>query len=177
MDVYEAIKNRRSVRSYQSRPIPGDVLHRLQQAIRYAPSACNNQPWHFIFITDEKIRQAVAGACNDQMWMAGAPLIVAACGIPEQAYKRMGGSGNSVDVDLAIAVDHLTLAAVAEGLGTCWIGAFRENEVKSLLGIPWEVKVVALTPVGYPAEAGLIRPVDEGRRKPAKEIFSLDRYK
>ena len=88
----------------------------------------------------------------------------------------MGGYDNSVDVDVAIALDQLTLAAVAEGLGTCWIGAFDEAKVKSLLGIPKEVKVVAMTPLGYPSSADLNRPMEDGRRKGESEIFSVNRY-
>ena len=176
MNVLEAIFTRRSVRSYSSKPIPAEVLDRMKQALRSAPSACNLQPWHFVFVTDESLRRQVAQACNDQKWMAGAPVIVAACGLPDQAYKRMGGYGNSVDVDLAIAVDHLTLAAVADGLGTCWIGAFREAEVKRLLCAPDNVKVVALTPLGYPATADLNRPLDPSRRKAPREVFGRDRY-
>ena len=176
MDVMEAIRNRRSVRAYSDRPIPAEVMQRMRQALRYAPSACNIQPWHFILIEDARLRQDVAAAARGQHWMAQAPVIVAACGFPEQAYKKMGGYGNSVDIDLAIAVDHLTLAAASEGLGTCWIGAFSEENVKTLLGVPANVKVVALTPLGYPASADLIGPVDEARRKAEAEIFSTDRF-
>jgi nitroreductase len=176
MDVFEAIKIRRSVRSYSSKPIPEPVLERMRQVLRAAPSACNLQPWHFIFVTDPKLRAQVAQACRDQKWMAEAPVIVVACGFPDRAYKKMGGYGNSVDVDLAIALDHLTLGAVAEGLGTCWIGAFHEDGVKQLLGIPAAVKVVALTPLGYPASPDLIRPDDPSRRKTPGEIFSLNQF-
>ncbi|MFQ5807602.1 MAG: nitroreductase family protein [Phycisphaerae bacterium] len=176
MDVLTAIKTRRSVRSYSPRPIPADVLDRMRQALRYAPSACNFQPWHFIFVADEELRRKVARAANGQLWMAAAPLTIAACGFPDEAYKYMGGYGNSADVDVAIALDHLTLAAVVEGLGTCWIGAFNEERVKRLLEVPRHVKVVALTPLGYPASADLNFPLDESRRKRAAEIFSTDRY-
>ena len=176
MNVLEAITNRRSVRAYSSRSIPAEVMQRMRQALRYAPSACNNQPWHFILVEDEKLRQAVAAAANKQHWMAPAPVTVVACGLPEQAYKQMGGYGNSVDVDVAIALDHLTLAAAAEGLGTCWIGAFSEEQVKLLLGIPANVKVVAMTPLGYPASPDLLRRIDETRRKGESEIFSIDRF-
>jgi nitroreductase len=88
----------------------------------------------------------------------------------------MGGYGNSVDVDVAIALDHLTLAAVAEGLGTCWIGSFHEGQVKRLLEAPDHVKVVAMTPVGFPASPGLIRPISAAERKPEAEVFSQERY-
>jgi nitroreductase len=176
MNVLEAISTRRSVRSYSNAPIPPEVMARMRQALRQAPSACNLQPWHFILVEDESLRQQVATAAKSQMWMAAAPVIVVACGLPEAAYKHMGGYGNSVDVDLAIAVDHLTLAAVAEGLGTCWIGAFDETKIKPILGIPENVKVVVMTPLGYPATPDLIRPVDENRRKGESEVFSTNTY-
>jgi len=176
MNVLDAIRTRRSVRSYAAKPIPAEVMERIRQALRLAPSACNIQPWRFIFVTDAALRRDVAQAANGQKWMADAPVTVVGCGLAEQAYKKMGGHGNSVDVDVAIALDHLTLAAVAEGLGTCWIGAFDEAKVKGLLGIPKEVKVVAMTPLGYPSSADLNRPMEDGRRKGESEIFSLNRY-
>lgn len=123
-----------------------------------------------------QLREKVAKACCDQMWMAGAPLIVVGCGLVDEAYKTMGGRYNTVDIDVTIALDHLSLAAVAEGLGTCWIGAFEEEAVKELLGVPDGVKVVALMPVGYPKLARLIRPVKESQRKGADEIFTTDSY-
>jgi nitroreductase len=110
------------------------------------------------------------------MWIATAPIIVVACGLPGQAYQYMGGQHNSVDIDVAIAVDHLTLTAVAEGLGTCWIGAFPEGEIKRLLGIPDAVKVVAMTPLGYPASTSLQRAIRPQDRKPVDEVFSMNRY-
>lgn len=177
MDVLTAIRTRRSVRSYSARAIPADVLERMRTALRCAPSACNLQPWHFILVHDAELRRQVARIAFDQLWMSTAPLIVVACGLPGEAYQHMGGRGNSVDVDVAIAVDHLTLAAVAEGLGTCWIGAFDEAKMKRLLGVPAAVKIVALTPLGYPASADLIAPLDEGNRKPAAVVFSKDRYR
>jgi nitroreductase len=176
MDVHQAIQVRRSVRSYASTPIPPASLERLRAALRSAPSACNFQPWHFVLVTNAELRKQVAAACFDQLWMADAPLIVVGCGLPRQAYKHMGGHGVSVDVDVAIALDHLTLAAVAEGLGTCWIGAFNEEEVKRLLGIPAAAKVVALIPVGYAAPPDGNTPLEDARRKPAEQIFSSDRY-
>ncbi len=155
MDVLTAILNRRSVRAYADRPIAAPVLARLQLALRAAPSACNLQPWHFVFITQPEQRRRVAEACCEQHWMAAAPLIVAGCGLPEGAYRHMGGFVNSAGIDVTIALDHLTLTAVAEGLGTCWIGAFDEQRVKQLLAVPANVRIVALLPVGYPAHDDL----------------------
>lgn len=151
-------------------------MARMRQALRFAPSACNYQPWHFVLVSDEDLRTQLGMAANKQSWIAAAPVIVIACGWPQQAYKRMGGNGNSVDIDVAIAVDHLTLAAVAEGLGTCWIGSFGENDVKQLLRIPAEAKVVAMTPLGYPASADLNYPARESDRQSEGTIFSIDRF-
>ncbi len=176
MNVYEAIRTRRSVRRYSPQPIPEGTLPRLRDALRLAPSACNLQPWRFIFVTDQKLRAELGQAAHQQTFIAQAPLIVVACGFPDRAYKGMGGHGNSVDVDVAIALDHLTLAAVAEGLGTCWIGAFDERAVKRLLGIPQEAKVVAMTPLGFPESSSLIRPVTKGERKTEGEVFSVNRF-
>jgi nitroreductase len=176
MDVMEAIRRRRSVREYRDAPIPPDVLERVTEALRLAPSACNYQPWRFVLVTDPDLRAEVAAACHEQMFVAGAPVIVAACALPEGAYKCMGESWNSADVDVAIAVDHLTLAAAAEGLGTCWIGSFDEKALKRLLHLPAEAKIVALTPLGYPRHASLLRLVKPEERKPRGEVFSTDRW-
>lgn len=176
MDVTEAINKRRSVRKYSPKAIGADVLAKMRCALRSAPSACNYQPWRFVFVMDEQLRRKIAHAANDWMWIADAPVVIVACGWPEKAFKHMGGYGNSVDVDLAIAVDHLTLAAVAAGLGTCWIGSFGEEQVKQLLGVPEEVKIVAMTPLGYPASPDAIAPLGEDRRKKPDEIFSVDRF-
>ena len=176
MNVFDAITMRRSVRSYQSRPIPDEVIRRMRRVLRIAPSACNIQPWRFILVFDKDQRTRLAEAAKGQMWMADAPVIVVGCGLPGIAYKKMGGYDNSIDIDLAIALDHLSLAAVEEGLGTCWIGAFKEEEVKTILNIPNNVKVVGMMPVGYPATANLIRPIDESRRKADSEIFSTNSF-
>ena len=176
MDVLDAIKTRRSVRSYSERAIPDDVMSRMKLALRYAPSACNYQPWHFILVTDAQLRRKVAHASNDQLWLSDAPVLVVAMSFHQQAYTHMGGYGNSGDLDVAIALDHLTLAAVAEGLGTCWIGAFDEAAVARLLKTPSNAKIVALTPLGYPATPDLNFPLDDAQRKSESEIFSTDYF-
>ena len=176
MDVLDAIKTRRSVRSYADRVIPDEVMSRMKLALRYAPSACNYQPWHFILVTAAQLRRKVAHAANNQLWLADAPTLVVALSFPQQAYQHMGGHGNSGDLDVAIALDHLTLAAVAEGLGTCWIGAFDEAAVAGLLKTPSNAKIVALTPLGYPSAPDLNHPLDAAQRKSESEIFSSDYF-
>ena len=176
MEVLEAIKMRRSVRAYAKTPIPPISISRMMKALRFAPSACNYQPWHFIWVQNEAMKRRIAATAGKKEWIADAPFIIVACGCPQSAYPSMGGHYNSVDIDVAIAIDHLTLVAVAEGLGTCWIGAFNEAGVKQLLAIPPEMKVVAMTPVGFPATPDLIRPVAETDRKPLKDIVSANVY-
>ena len=176
MDVIEAIRTRRSIRQYKTDAIPSDVLEKVTEAMRLAPSACNYQPWRFILVTHDDLRRQVARACHNQMFLAEAPVIVVGCGRLDQAYGRMGGSRDSVEVDVAIAFDHLTLAAAEAGLGTCWIGAFDEDKIKELLDIPAKVKVVTLTPLGYPEREDLLRPIGPTDRKPRSEVFRIDRY-
>lgn len=171
MDFYEVIKKRRSVRKYKPDPISDDVLKRILEAGRIAPSAKNIQPWKFIVIKDPENKKRIAEACRGQHWMADADVIVCGCALEKIAWGRMGGYMSSFAVDLAIAMDHIILAAANEGLGTCWIGAFEEKKVKELLNIPEDVRVVALTPIGYPAE----EPKDRGR-KDFKEIFVYEKY-
>ena len=170
MDIYEAIKNRRSVRSYQEKDISEEVLSRIFDAARSAPSANNIQPWKFIIVKDKRLRGEVAKHCWNQRFIAEAPVIIVACGLP--TTSKIGGYQSSVFVDIAIAVDHLTLAARAEGLGTCWIGAFDNAKLKQLLNIPKEANVVVVTPLGYPKS-----PFGKmGYRKELDEITSTDGF-
>jgi len=174
MTVFEAIQNRRSVRAYDSKPIPSALLDRMCEALRLAPSACNKQPWKFVIVSDPKIKTELVAAAGKQAFIAEAPVVIVGVGFPDQAFKWMGDVGNSVDVDLAIALDHLTLAAAEAGLGTCWIGAFQETEVKKILRVPEEAKVVALTPLGYPKDPKAFHT--KTSRKPASEVFVKDRF-
>ncbi|MEO0162509.1 MAG: nitroreductase family protein [candidate division WOR-3 bacterium] len=171
MEFYEVIKKRRSVRKYKSDPIPDEVLKRILEAGRIAPSAKNIQPWKFVVIKDSETKKRIAEACRGQHWMADADVIICGCALEKIAWGRMGGYMSSFAVDLAIAMDHIILAATNEGLGTCWIGAFEEKKVKEILGIPDDVRVVALTPIGYPAE----EPKDRGRKE-FHEVVAYERY-
>jgi len=149
MDVIEVINKRRSVRSYMDKPVERDKIQRLLEAARLAPSASNRQEWRFVVVTDKKRRAALAEAANNQAFVAQAPVVIAACAEHDGHVMRCGQACYPIDV--AIAVDHMTLQAVAEGLGTCWIGAFYEDQVKQILDIPEEIRVVQLLTVGYAA--------------------------
>lgn len=171
MEFYEVIRERKSVRKYKPDPISDEVLNRILEAGRIAPSAKNIQPWHFIVIKNPEIKEQVAEASRGQRFMAQAPIILCGCALEDIAWGSMGGYMSSFAVDLAIGMDHMILAAANEGLGTCWIGAFDEKDVKKILNVPDNVRIVALTPIGYPAE----EPRDRGR-KLLKEIVSYDKY-
>lgn len=171
MEFYDVIKKRKSVRTYKKDPIPDEVLNRILEATRNAPSAKNLQPWKFIIVKDPKIIKELVPACNNQQFIAEAPIVICAVGLENQAWGKMGGYWRSLEVDVTIAFEHLVLAAANEGLGTCWIGAYQEAEVKKVLKIPDGVKVIALTPLGHPAQEPLVRP-----RKPLSEIISYDKF-
>jgi nitroreductase len=164
MDVIAAIRERRSVRRYESKPIPPQDLKTILESARLAPSAANRQPWHFVVVQDPENKQRAAQACMNQTWMAEAGAIIAAVGLPEVSSKWY-------PVDVAIAMENLVLAAKGLGYGTCWIGAFEEAKVKEALAIPENLSVVALTPLGVPADQPAPRP-----RKPFEECFSQEKY-
>ena len=171
MSILEAIKKRQSIRKYKEDPIPEDVLLRVLEAARLAPSGKNLQPWKFVIVKDKALKDKLAQASAGQFFIAEAPVIVVGCGFPDECYARMGRYMKSWPVDVTIALEHIILQAHEEGLGTCWIGSFEEEEVKSILNIPRNVKVLALTPLGYPDEAPPFR-----RRKSLEEIISYDGF-
>jgi nitroreductase len=171
VEFYEAVQIRTSVRSYSDQPIPDEIVERVMDAARIAPSANNLQPWRFVLVRDHALRRQLVPLCFRQAWIADAPIVVVACSVPTKG--GIGGYADSRLVDVAIAVDHLTLAAAAEGLGTCWIGAFDNEGLKALLDIPPEANVVAVTPLGYP-RSPVSSPAKQRRR--LDEITSWDRW-
>lgn len=155
MDIYQAISARKSVRAFQNKDVPDDVLTRVLDAARLAPSANNFQEWRFVVIRGAETRRKIAAAACRQNFMAEAPVVIACCAESNDHVMTCGQL--SYPIDVAIAVDHITLCAVAEGLGTCWIGAFYEDEVRKILEIPPHIRVVALLPLGYPKNSSPVR--------------------
>jgi nitroreductase len=170
MDVYEAIRTRKSVRSFLEKEIPEEVISRLLEAARAAPSASNRQEWRFVVVRDSATREKLVRAANRQRFVGQAPVVLACCAQTDGHVMPCGHL--SYPIDVAIAIDHITLCAAAEGLGTCWIGAFDEGEVREILGIPAHIRVVALLPVGYPRDP---RPVAKSRL-PLEEIAKYERW-
>lgn len=163
MEVFEAIKSRRSIRTYKSEPVPEDKINKLLEASRLAPSASNRQNWKFLIVNDVEIKNQLVKACNNQAFVSTASLIIAGVVDPTLKWHQ---------VDLAIAFEHIVLEAVELGLGTCWIGAFNEDDVKRVLKIPQEKKVVALLTVGYPTDYPPSRS-----RKEIVEIVAYNEYR
>ena len=126
-------------------------------------------------MTEGKVKDRIVYACKGKEWIGKAAVIVVGCGYPELAYKNMGGDGNSIDVDIAIALDHMSIAARSEGLGSCWIGAFNEQEVKSIVRAPDNVKIVSMMTVGYPVDETVFK-TDLDRRKSCNEIISYNTF-
>ncbi len=169
MDVYQAIKNRYSCRSYKKEPVPEEKLNKVLEAARFAPSAHNEQAWKFVVVKEEKKRKKLAEAALNQAFVAEAPVVIAAVALNPKEMMTCGVP--SYAVDLAIAVDHMTLAAVEEGLGTCWIGAFTQDKVREILEIPEKYKVVALLSLGFPALSSPLK-----LRKSLEEIICYEKF-
>ena len=169
MTVMDAINARQSVRTYEDRPVEPEKLVRILEAARLAPSASNRQEWRFVVVQDGKLRAKLVEAAGGQAFVGQAPVVIVACAVGTDHLMPCGLPSFSIDV--AIALDHLTLVAVAEGLGTCWIGAFDQEKVKALLGIPDDVCVVELMPLGYPADTARSK-----QRKDLGEIAMRERW-
>ena len=161
MNFYDAVKTRRSVRQYRGTPVPSEKLDRIWEAVRWAPSACNLQPWRFLLVKSAEMRERTR--CVLQDWVITAPLVVVALGNRTTAWRRDGVSIHAVDV--AIAMEHLVLAAAAEGLGTCWICAYNRTALQDALGIAPEWEAVAVTPLGYADD-----PAPRTDRKPLADM-------
>ncbi len=170
MELYEAIKKRYSVRSYENRPVEQEKLDRIFEAVRRAPSASNRQPWKFVLVRDAETRKKLVSVCKDQAFVGEATVVIAGVGLAPE--RRMACGVPSDPVDLGIAMEHIALAAVAEGLGTCWIGSFDQNRIHELLGIPAEATVVEVMTLGYPAGKPEYRD-----RKGLDEIVCYEKFK
>jgi nitroreductase len=164
MEFRDVIRVRRSIRGYRPDPVPEETLYRILEAGRLAPTAANRQPFQLIIITEAATRQRFKEA-YDRDWFYSAPAILVGCVEPAKAWQRADGF-NAAEVDLSIVMDHVILAAADEGLGSCWICNFDESKVKDILGIPPEVRVIAMTPLGFPAAEP--RPF---QRKPLAELI------
>jgi len=161
MEFTDVIKVRVSIRKYKTDPIPEEVFQKLYNALSLAPSGGNSQQFHFIFVRDRELRRKIVTEGCHQEYFFNAPLLVVGCCMPGKEF------------DVAIAMDHLILAATNEGLGTCWAGGgIVQSEFSKILGVPDGMITPIFTPVGYADEKPDAKP-----RKPLKELISTDGYK
>jgi len=168
MKVLEAIETRRSVRKYKPEALPDGDLKKILEAARLAPSAGNKQPWRFVVVRDPETKKRLAEAARKQTWTGDAGAMIAALAV---SPDHPGVYARWVEKDVMTAVEHMVLAAWSLGYGSCWIGAFVEDEVKGILDIPEDMKVIALLPIGVPDQS----PEPRGRM-PVEELFHDGRY-
>ena len=173
MDLFEAIENRRSIRAYTSKDVSEKDIEKLIDAARFAPSAGNIQPWEFIIVRDAKIKRKLAEAALNQEFIEEAPVVIVVCADEAQSGQGYGNRGVTLYCiqDTAAAIQNILLAAQALGLGTCWVGAFREDLAEKALNTPPYVRPVAIIPVGHAAEEPEPRP-----KRPLKEIVHYETF-
>ena len=168
MEFKELIEKRYSVRAYKPDPVEDEKLHQVLRAAHLAPTAANRQPFQIIVIHTAGREQKLRRIYNKD-WFVQAPLVICACGIPAQGWVRRDDGKSYCDVDVAIAMDHLILAAADIRLGTCWIAAFDPTAAREVLGLPDDVEPIVFTPLGYPAD----QPKPK-RRKPLSELVRYE---
>jgi len=179
MKLDQLLNTRRSVRSFDLKPVNEKDIISIIEAARLSPSACNSQTWRFIFVTRREIIRKI---CHEAMrpvipnkWLEQAPLVIVGCSQLDVIANRVGAFVTGIEyyqIDLGIAMEHMVLKATELGLGTCWIGWFDETHVKGILGIPKKIKVSALLAVGYPKKA----PGKKRKRKPAEKIAFSEKW-
>jgi len=169
MTVIEPIRKRYSCRAYQDRPIEQEKLDIIFEAARLAPSAKNLQDWRFVVVTDKETRSKLAEAANNQMFLEDAAAVIVACSNSDEVMRcgqRLG------PIDVAIALEHISLQAADLGLATCWIGSFYPEKVKAILNIPDNVAVIELMALGYPADEP-----KKPKREPIEKILCYEKWK
>jgi nitroreductase len=169
MDVFTAISQRSSVRAYKDTDTGEEKLKKILEAARLSPSSSNRQEWKFIVVKNKETRKKLANAAFGQSFIGEAPVVIVACSTESKSIMACGQPAYTVDISIACAF--MILQAYELGLGTCWIGAFKEDKVKKILKIPEHVRVVAMTPLGYPNQ-----PPSQKFRKSLDQIVCFEKY-
>ena len=179
MKFDQILRRRRSIRSFDSRPVNDKDVISIVEAARLAPSACNSQTWRFVTVTRREIIRRI---CHEAMrpvipnrWLKQAPLVFVGCSQLDVIANRIGAGITGIEyyqIDLGIAMEHMVLKATELGLGTCWIGWFDENTLKKILKIPQKIKVSALLAVGYPKDES----TRKRKRKPLEKIVFSEEW-
>jgi len=173
LDVLEAIKTRRSIRAFTGENVSEEIVNKILDAARWAPSAGNLQPWEFVVVRDPKVKRGLATAALHQMFIAEAPVVIVVCANENRSAWGYGSRGSTLYClqDTAAATENILLTAHSLGLGTCWVGAFNEEAARRVLDIPLGVRPVAIIPLGYPAEKPSPTP-----RRGFNEILHYEKY-
>jgi nitroreductase len=169
--ILDAIKSRYSVRRYKDQPVEDDKLAEVLEAGRLAPSGCSLQPWKIIVVRDRATIRSMVHAIGGQQFVEQARVLIVACKNGE-GYN-IGHQYDGAIIDIAIALDHITLQAASMDLGTCWLGDYDGNEVRALLDIPPENPVVAILALGYPDES---HPQQPRPRKPLGQLVCWEKF-
>jgi nitroreductase len=151
MDLFEVIERRYSVRAYEPKPVEEDKLQRILEAARLAPTAANRQPVRIIVVPTQGRQEALLRIYGRE-WFVEAPWVLCICTVPGEGWTRSQDGKSYADVDAAIVMDHIVLAATALGLGTCWIAAFNPDAAREVLALPDTLTPVLFTPLGYPRD-------------------------
>ncbi|MDR0394947.1 MAG: nitroreductase family protein [Tannerella sp.] len=151
MNLLTLISQRRSIRQYLPDEVEQEKVDYLLECARLAPSAVNYQPWKFIIVRSPE-KKSLLHQCYSRKWFTSAPLYIMALGDTTQSWKRSSDGKDHCDIDVAIAMEHLILAATEKGLGTCWVCNFDTNLCRQLFNLPEHIIPVAITPIGYPAQ-------------------------
>jgi nitroreductase len=174
LDVFKAIKTRRSIRAFTDQRVTDEEVEKLIEAARWAPSAGNIQPWEFIIVRESRAKHGLCEAALNQTFIEEAPVVIVVCANPMQSSKGYGSRGINLFCiqDTAAATQNILLAAHAMGLAACWVGAFNEEEAKRVLGVPEELRPIAIVPVGHPAEKPRVRPRRQLNEITHRETFN-----
>ncbi|MCJ7470805.1 nitroreductase family protein [Candidatus Bathyarchaeota archaeon] len=173
MNVFEAIKERRSIRSFKEQDVKEEDIEMLIEAARWAPSAGNIQPWEFIIVRKHELKKELAEAAFGQAFVEEAPIVIVVCADENRSFQGYSVRGKTLYCiqDTAAAIQNIHLTAHSLGLGTCWIGAFSEGETAKILKVPNGVRPVAIVPIGYPAESPAPR-----NRRPINQIIHYEAF-
>lgn len=166
MTIKELSKQRYSVRSYTDEPVNKEQMDYIMECARLAPSAVNLQPWHFYIVTKPEDRAKVC-ECYKRDWIQTAPMLILCTIVHDQAWVRRYDQKEHGNIDIAIAVEHICLAATEQGLGTCWVCNFDADKCHELFNLPENEEVAVVVPIGHPADES-----KEKTRKPADEIIT-----
>ncbi len=171
MDFYDVITRRKSLRNYDpSRPVDPEVLNRILDAGRIAPTAANHQPFRIILVSSQAMLEKIR-PCYSRSWLAGAPHILIVIGNRQQAWVRKHDGNNYVETDVTIVMDHMILAAENEGVNTCWIAAFNPDMLRKALELEEYEEVFSITPLGYQNEGYIKKNITP--RKSFAEVVQI----